>query len=791
MNTSLARKGKKVAFVFTEAGPKSPAVLGGKGAGLVEMATSGVPVPPGFTVTTSVARAYAQHGTMPKRLAWQKDRGLASVEKATGKRFGDAANPLLLSVRSGAPVSMPGMMDTILNVGLTPAIVEGFGRLYGERFALDCYRRFLAMFGDVVLGVPRNAFESILGQVKGACGAVLDADMDADSLRVVVREFRSLIELTTGSPMVDEPAVQLAMAMEAVLKSWDNPRACEYRRLNNISRDMGTAINVQSMVFGNRDERSATGVVFSRNCVTGEPGIWGEFLVNAQGEDVVAGIRKTRCLKEMEEWNPAVYAELCSIVEKQDERLNFVADVEFTIESGKLYVLQVRKAKLTPEAACTVAVHLAWEKKLSKEAAVASVGESELNVVQADGFKPEALAAAVRANLVAQGLAASPGAAVGKVVYTSEAAVRAAARGEQVVLVRPDTSPDDLKGMVAAVAIVTETGGATSHAAVVARGLGKPCIVGCFAGNPDVNDPYARALREIERLGLKEGETVSVDGMTGVVVRGEVERVNVTRKKEVNIFLRWAEAAQGEKWAAPRLDFDLIRQTVSVQELISDFYLTDAMAEVAVGSVFAAEARRLKVEVHTEVAERLALYLCVAVGGEIRHAWRSSATEGQPEMTLLQSVYKIELHGDRNEAQIRALQRLERMSLNEQIRFADSVAKVFNNGGWGGSYGGRPWGQIAEALHGFLTGTPHTVFADHAFDLQHNGGCVFGKHRMIAADKRHEVKFMLDIKKRARSFSELRGQFAMYSTKVSPKVESLMNRLERSGVLKKDKLAAK
>ncbi len=767
MSKTKTRKGKKVAYVFTETGPMSPAVLGGKGAGLVEMAHIGVPVPPGFTDTTAVARAFAQHGVLPKRVHGQNQRSLAAVEKATGKRFGDPANPLLLSVRSGAAVSMPGMMDTVLNLGLNPDTVEGMGRLYGHRFALDCYRRFLTMYGDVVLGVERQGFEAELERIKREWGVSLDSDMPVAALQSVVACFRCLIEASTGEPMVDDPHAQLEMAMLAVLRSWNSERAREYRRVNGISNDLGTAINVQAMVFGNRDNRSATGVVFSRNCVTGEAGLWGEFLVNAQGEDVVAGVRQAQPVSQMAAWNAVAYAELKRIVELLAQRRNEVVDVEFTVESGVLYILQVRKAKLTAEAAVTVAVHGHWAKALSKSEALAAVTPSELEQVKADGFRPEALNAAVRSRLLCRGLPASPGAVCGRVVRTSADAVAAAARGERVVLVRPDTSPDDLKGMLSAVAIVTATGGATSHAAIVARGLGKPCVVGCSADGG--------------RFDFVPGEVVSVDGKSGVVIRGEVERMVAAKKKEVNLFLRWLEEARGEsKPATPRLACEMVEQSVTVYRLINDFYLTDGMAREAVGSKLEREARLLRTRVHNDVAERVAMYLSVAVGGEIRWCDVNSSYNAVVEIAALESDFRISWGGRRGDAQLRTIAQLKVMALPDQLRFAGLAATTFSRGQFPGGCGGRPWALIAHALEGFLSGAlNHSVFADHAFDLEHNNGTVFGKHAMVETYCREDVKAMLDIKRHARTLTELKTRLGYYSSDMSEAVSDLFQRGER------------
>ncbi len=756
---------RQVAYSFTGDSPMSREVLGGKGLSLAEMANLGVPVPPGFTVTTSVARAYIQNRTTPKRLAWQRQWGLTAIEKELGNRFGDPRNPLLLSVRSGAAISMPGMMDTILNLGLTPEVVEGFAALFGRRFAFDCYRRFLAMFGEVVLGASRHSFEAILDRVKRDRRIQHDNQLDEGSLELMTNLFRNQIERETGTPMVDDPALQLEMAMEAVLKSWDTPRAREYRRVNRIPDNLGTAINVQAMVFGNRDDASATGVVFSRDCATGARGIWGEFLINAQGEDVVAGIRKPLNLAEhMPSWNRTLFDELCGYVDMLERKHRQVVELEWTAQSGQLFILQSRKGKLTPAASVTVACHFHWDGWYTKAEALAAVTPAELKAVSRPVFKLEALDVASKTRLLACGLPASPGAAVGKVVFTSEAAVEAAKRGESVVLVRPDTSPDDLHGMLAAVAFVTQTGGFTSHAAVVARSLGKPCVVGY--GRVDGTED-----EDQNTLNVSEGDIISVDGETGMIIFGAVETTEVVNKKEVNLFLKWDREAKGGSFPKPRLDFAMFDQSAPISRLIGDFYLTDAMWLAAAGSKLESEAVKLRVRVHTEVAERLAMYLAVAVGGEIRYANGYTRVKRSPEIAALVTDFDIQLGGsNRNEAQRQSIAKLKTLDGTAHLRFAELVARAFSLqppavgavlADWWPekSVGGWRWGKIAEALAGFLSGKlPHSLFADHSFDLQHNNGCVFGKNRMIDVGvdpNRFGIKRALDAKKDARSVAQL------------------------------------
>ncbi|MBY0359516.1 MAG: pyruvate, phosphate dikinase [Candidatus Obscuribacterales bacterium] len=739
---------KKVARLFQEGGPASPAVLGGKGAGLAELARDNVPVPPGFTVTTAVARAFAQHKRLPNRLAWQLDWQIAAVEKACAKTFGAVNNPLLLSVRSGAPVSMPGMMDTILNLGLNPATVRGLAKLAGARFAYDCYRRFLQMFADVVLGVCRHKFEEILESVKLNQQAATDQELTASALQEVCNRFRTLIEQETGKSMIDSPREQLLLAIIAVLKSWDNPRAKTYRQAQGIPDHIGTAVNVQAMVFGNLNDRSCTGVVFSRNIATGTPGLWGEFLVNAQGEDVVAGIRKPLPIGQLKEWDQTLYAELADHVETFAINQGQAVDVEFTVESGKLWILQKRAAKLTAEAAATVAVHRVWNGELSKEAALRSVSSEQLAMLRKRGFNQTALDLACRERLLAKGLAASPGVATGRAVFTSSEAVEAATRGEAVILVRQDTSPEDLAGMLAAKGIVTRTGGRTCHAAVVACGMGIPAVVGCGNG--------------IDFMDVV-GKTISLDGSAAVVVLGEVELDELARKKEINLFLRWLAQEEAKQCPKPRLVFETFEQSKDASSLLGDFYLSEHMVRATLGTPLQAEAALLRSKVHIDVAERLAMYLVVAVGGELRHGyniWLDPAkTELARDFAVRFTLNNGDLDNDtpsRRPVQKEVVARLAQSPQAAHLRFLELAFELFNNGKWQGSVGGYKWANIAQAAHHFLSGKlNHSVFADHAFDLQHNNGTIFGKNPMLECADRLSLQHMLDQKKQAQNPKEL------------------------------------
>ncbi len=449
-------------------------LLGGKGANLAEMTNLGVPVPPGFTLTTEACRHYLISNELPNGAKAEVEQALARLEKTIGKQFGGASDPLLVSVRSGAAFSMPGMMDTILNLGLNDASVEGLARASGdERFAWDSYRRFLQMYGDVVLGVEHSAFEAILHEVRQSAGAETDDEIPADELREVVSRYKALIARDRSAPFPESPEDQLWGAIRAVFESWRTPRASAYRKTYGIPNDLGTAVNVQAMVYGNRGAASGTGVAFTRNAATGERKLFGEFLVNAQGEDVVAGTRDPVSIEQMADHLPGSLEQLTETAERLESHYRDMQDLEFTVEDGEMFLLQTRTGKRTARASVRIAVEMADEGLISRNEAVARVEPERLDEILHPMVDPDA-----EYTPLAIGNPASPGAASGKVVFTAREAVEKSEQGESVVLVRHETSPDDFEGMVAAVAIVTVRGGKSSHAAVVARGMGKCCVVG-------------------------------------------------------------------------------------------------------------------------------------------------------------------------------------------------------------------------------------------------------------------------------------------------------------------------
>ena len=471
---------KKYVYLFTEGNRDMREILGGKGANLAEMTNAGMPVPQGFTISTEACTQYYNDGRqINEEIMNQIYEYIGKMEEVVGKKFGDTENPLLVSVRSGSRASMPGMMDTILNLGLNDEVVEGLAKLTGNpRFAYDSYRRFVQMFSDVVMEMSKTYFDNIIEEMKEAKGVKLDVELDADDLKSLVVKFKSLYKEKMGSDFPTDPKVQLIEAVKAVFRSWDNPRANVYRRMNEIPYDWGTAVNVQSMVFGNSGENSGTGVAFTRDPSTGENKLMGEYLINAQGEDVVAGIRTPSPIAQLKEQMPAVYDQFVEIAGKLEKHYRDMQDMEFTIENGKLYMLQTRNGKRTAQAALKIAVDLVDEGMITEEEAVLRVEPQQLDSLLHPQFDAAALKAA---KVIGKGLPASPGAACGQVVFTAEVAKEVVENGTmpKVILVRLETSPEDIEGMVAAQGILTVRGGMTSHAAVVARGMGTCCVSGC------------------------------------------------------------------------------------------------------------------------------------------------------------------------------------------------------------------------------------------------------------------------------------------------------------------------
>ena len=532
---------KKYAYSFNEGSKEMKALLGGKGANLAEMTKIGLPVPFGFTVTTEACNKYYEDGReIDESIIEEIFAKLRELEEVTGKELGSLEKPLLVSVRSGAAFSMPGMMDTVLNLGLNDNTVEAMAKLTeNPRFAYDSYRRFIQMFSDVVMSIEKKKMDEIFDAKKEEKGYESDIELNVDDLKEIITSFKAVYKSEVGSDFPQDPKNQLIETIKAVFKSWNNERAVLYRKLNDIPDNIGTAVNIQSMVFGNMGETSGTGVAFTRNPATGENVLFGEFLVNAQGEDVVAGIRTPKNISVLAEDMPHLYKEFVELSKKLEEHYKDMQDIEFTIEDGKLYILQTRNAKRTPNAVVEVAVSLVEEGVISKEEAILRVGTEEINKLLHSTFEDKSLK---QAQQLTQGLAASPGAAVGAIYFTAHEAVEAA-KTKPVVLVREETSPEDIEGMVSSEAIVTLRGGMTSHAAVVARGMGKCCVCGCQ--NMIIN--YDEKTLKIAGITLKEGDVISVDGSSGKVYLGEVDKIDARFSDRFNKLLGWADEIRSLK----------------------------------------------------------------------------------------------------------------------------------------------------------------------------------------------------------------------------------------------------
>ncbi len=545
----MAGSTKKYVYFFAngqaEGNARMRNLLGGKGANLHEMTRLGIPVPPGFTISTEACVYYFKTGDIPEGLEEEVTQNLRKLEEVTGKKFGDNTNPLLVSVRSGARVSMPGMMDTILNLGLTDESVEGLAKQTNNvRFAYDAYRRFIQMFSETAKGIKHEYFENVLERMKKEAGVEADSELSPDHLKKLVEEYKAIYKRETGEEFPQDPWKQLWEAIIAVFNSWNSERAVEYRKLHKIPDDWGTAVNVVAMVFGNMGEDSGTGVAFSRDPMTGENQFYGEFLPNAQGEDVVAGIRtphalnnyskqeKNKDLPTLEETMPEIYQQLYEIAKKLERHYKDMQDIEFTIERKKLYLLQTRNGKRTARAAVKIAVDMVKEGLIDKEEALMRVEAGRLNELLHPTFDPKA-----PKNVIARGLGASPGAAYGKVVFDSDEAAELGEAGEAVILVRHETSPDDIKGMAKSKGILTSRGGMTSHAAVVARGMGIPAVVGA----EDIEVDYEKEEFRVGDLVVKKGEFISIDGSTGEVMLGKVDTIPPVIFEEFDQLLKWAD----------------------------------------------------------------------------------------------------------------------------------------------------------------------------------------------------------------------------------------------------------
>ena len=544
LDEAVKQSPRKWVYLFSEGNAKMRDLLGGKGAGVAEMTNAGLPVPPGFTITTEACNAYYEAGKQFPQGVWEQTKAaIKIIEQQTGKHFGSKENPLLVSVRSGAKFSMPGMMDTVLNLGINDETVLGLIELTGdERFAYDAYRRFIQMFSKIVLDTDPRDFEALLDEYKERAGVQSDAELSAADLKKLVVEFKGIAEKQSGQPFPTDVYDQLHKAIEAVFSSWNNKRAIDYRNFNKIPHNLGTAVNVQSMAFGNMGNDSGTGVAFTRNPSTGEKVLYGEYLLNAQGEDVVAGIRTPSKISRLEQDLPHVYEQFKEIAHRLEQHYHDMQDLEFTVEKGRLYMLQTRSAKRTAQAAVKVAVDMVEEGLISEEEAVKRVDPYQVYQLLLPRFdEEEKKKAAQEGRLLAKGLNASPGAATGKAIFDADTAEAQGKAGVPVVLVRPETSPDDVHGMLVAKGILTARGGATSHAAVVARGLGLPCVAGCEDIRVSENEKLFRVVGSDKVI--REGDDISIDGATGEVFAGIIKTVDPDFDKEVDLkkLLGWAD----------------------------------------------------------------------------------------------------------------------------------------------------------------------------------------------------------------------------------------------------------
>ena len=526
----------KLVYAFEDGNKEMKSILGGKGANLAEMSKIGLPVPPGFTVTTTACNNYYEQGkVIDEELKTEIFEFISELESKTGKKFGSTENPLLVSVRSGAAVSMPGMMDTVLNLGLNDESATGMADLTGNpKLVYDSYRRFIQMFSDVVLGIEKYHFDTVYDGIKKMNDIENDFDIPVELLKEIIEEFKDIVLEETGEDFPDDPKVQLLKSINAVFDSWNNERANIYRNLNNIAHDIGTAVNIQSMVFGNMGDTSGTGVAFTRNPATGEKKLYGEFLMNAQGEDVVAGIRTPRVIEELKDLLPETYDEFIKTAELLENHYKDMQDIEFTIENKKLYILQTRNGKRTAAASVNVAIDMVDEGLLSKQEAIMRIDPLQIDQLLHPTYSEEDLKTAKQ---ITRGLPASPGAATGKVYFSSEAVVTAKDNGEKCILVRNETSPEDIKGMIASEGILTARGGMTSHAAVVARGMGKCCVAGC--SEIDVNEK--ELFFKCNDIIYKEGDFISLYGNSGVVYDGELKTEEVKFSERFETLLTWSD----------------------------------------------------------------------------------------------------------------------------------------------------------------------------------------------------------------------------------------------------------
>lgn len=686
--------------------------FGGKAAGLVQMQQLGIAIPPAFVVAVEdVAKVVGAENSDSLRAAGREavQATLRKLEKTTGKMFGGSTRPLLVSVRSGAQVSMPGMMETVLNVGLTRAAVEHLA-MTSPHFAWSTYREFIRQYGQIVMDVRPGVFADVDRWFDSHVLRWTD-----ECLQRICERYLEEIQIHKLQALPDDAYAQLEAAMCAVARSWNCSRAKKYREERGISHDLGTAITVQAMVAGNLDSTSGTGIATSHDVLTGRKRLSGEFIRGALGTDLVSGVRTPEPLKSLQHVASKAYRQLSRYVRQIAEHRDEPVEVEFTVESGVLYILQVRAAALALGTRVKMLVRRVHAGLMSEAEAVEKLDWRQIESLKLAAFHEGELKAA-ESQRVASGLPASPGAAVGRVVLSSQDAVQAKRRGESVVLVRPDTNPDDLPGMLASVAIVTGCGGASSHAAVVARGLGIPAVVGCGDA-------------------LNLSGVVSVNGETGEVFGKAVRLITSRQDAGIAQFLDWVAAHKRREWNEPRIDFSRYTQRVKLAQQVFDFYLIDRMEPLFRATVLADQARRVLVQMHTDIAEFIAAYLFAAVAGELRHADANGFFNEEERLFLRETIgirYGLTFSGTARDAQRTFLERMKDEPKEFHIEFL-KVAETIYNERWRSAFGGQRWAVITRALIDFLEGTlPHSTFVDHAFDLQHNTGRAFDKHEMIS-----------------------------------------------------------
>ncbi len=697
----------------------SPEVRGGKGSSLAVMQRLGLPVPPAFTVSTTVMRAYLETGTLPKRLMHQLKREMGAIERKTGKKFGGRENPLLVSVRSGASVSMEGMMDTILNLGINSHVRAGFEERSDGAFCRKLSDRFMT-------------------------GWIETVSKDSDSSSTLIPE---------------DPWQQLTQALLGVIRSWENPRAQMYRNHYGICHKLGTAVNVQAMVFGNRDDTSGTGIAFSHHMPTGKPGLYGDFRANAQGEEVVSGKYTSHPIAFLRDWNHSVYKELDRIVTLLSVQERSMVEVEFTVESGVLWVLQYRRAKASLEARVTSLVHQVWEKQITHAEAIAQITNEEMQTIAVGKrFDPIAMERKLSEGSVMRGQSASLGVACGRIALSAQEAEERVRKGERVILFRPDTNPNDLPGMLVAEAIITLEGNVGCHAAVTARALNKPAVVAAIA---------------LTEFPLCSGEMVSVDGNTGVIVPGEVPVLDALPQKEVSLFVKWRHV----KFPKPRFDFSWALNRTPVNRNLTHVYLLELMAFEAKGTALAFEVDCLRCAWYTKTAEFFLCYLVHAVARELRHVYhdRVSGVLGR----AFEELVKCGLH--RGRITDDSKEHFVLSNIGDPSALLKCAVYIFRTFHWDSCYGGERWAVIAETGLWFLKEKiSHTVFVDRVFDLEHNGGRVFNKHQMMRAHNA-EVEDLLNIKKRARTASELMLRWINYPNRSVGDFDSKLSELFNEG----------